>query len=278
MDYTNVTVGGIDGLRAKPTGLTSDRHILYLHGGGYVLGSPLSHIGMAARLARRAAATVTVIDYRLAPEHPYPAAIDDCAAAYEGLLAETPAESICIAGDSAGGGATVATLARLRATGSPRPGCAYLISPWVDLTSSGESMTTRAEVDPMIDAAFVGEVAAQYAADTPFDHPGVSPLFEDLTGMPPMLIQVGDDEVLLSDSTRLAERARGAGVEVELEIADGMWHVYQAFARYLPEADKALDRAAIFISAHTRASAPTPLAAATQAAPSEAAASQAPVQ
>jgi len=253
MEYTTVTLGGINGLRASPNGVTTDRHILYLHGGGYVLGSPRTHIAMAARLARRSAATVTVIDYRLAPEHPYPAAIDDCAAAYEALLEETHAESVCISGDSAGGGATLATLARLRSTGAPRPGCAYLISPWTDLTSSGESLTTRADADPMIDAAYIEQVALQYAGETPLDDPGVSPLFEDLTGMPPMLIQVGNDEVLLSDSTRLAERAKKAGVEVELEVAEDMWHVYQLFARYLPEADKALDRAAIFISAHARA-------------------------
>ena len=255
MMYADVEVGGIRGLRATPSEGYSDRHILYLHGGGYVVGSPRTHIALAARLARRCLATVTVIDYRLAPEHRYPAAIEDCVAAYRAIASTVPAECIAIAGDSAGGGATLATLGELKAAGDDSPGCAYLISPWTDLTASGETMTTKADIDPMIDPSHAVSVASDYAGPVALDHPGVSPLFADLSGLPPMLIQAGSDEVLLSDSTRLAERSRAAGVDVELEVAQDMWHVYQAFARYLPEADRALDRAAIFVSAHTRASA-----------------------
>lgn len=253
MTYADIEVGGVPAIRATPTEGYSDRHILYLHGGGYVLGSPKSHIAMAARLARRCLATVTTIDYRLAPEHPYPAAIDDSVAAYRAITEEVPASSITIAGDSAGGGACLATLGVLRDAGEPLPACAYLISPWTDLTASGETIVSKAAIDPMIEPSFIDSVAAQYAGEMPLDHPGLSPHFADLDSFPPLLIQAGSDEVLLSDSARLAANARAAGVQVEIEIADQMWHVYQAFARLMPEADRALDRAAIFITAHTMA-------------------------
>lgn len=253
VDYVDTTVGGVPAIVATPTADPPDRHILYVHGGGYALGSPKSHIAMAARLARRAAATVSVIDYRLAPEHTYPAAVDDCVAAYRAIAADVDPALITIAGDSAGGGATLATLCALRDAGDPLPGCAYLMSPWTDLTASGESVTTKADVDPMIDPDGIVNMARQYAGDTPLDHPGVSPLFADLTGLPPLLIQTGVDEVLLSDSTRLAERAREAGVDVVLDLVDGMWHVYQALSPLVPEATEALVRAAVFIRSRTPA-------------------------
>lgn len=253
VDYLDTTVGGVPAIVATPTAEPPDRHILYLHGGGYVLGSPRSHISMCARLGKRAAATVSVIDYRLAPEHNYPAAIEDCVAAYRAIAADVDPALITIAGDSAGGGATVATLCALRDAGDPLPGCAYVMSPWTDLTASGESVLTKAGIDPMIDPDGLLNMARQYAGDTPLDHPGVSPLFADLTGLPPMLIQTGVDEVLLSDSTRLAERAREAGVEVVLDLADGLWHVYQALSPVVPEATEALVRAAVFIRSRTPA-------------------------
>ena len=249
--YVDTTVGGIPAIVATPTDVAAhgarSRHLLYIHGGGYMLGSPRSHIALAARLARLAEATATVIDYRLAPEHVYPAAVDDCVAAYRALVSEVEPSMITIAGDSAGGGAALSTMCALRDAGDPLPGAAYLLSPWTDLTGSGDSVRTRAEADPMIDGSRIADAGRVYAGDTPLDDPGVSPLFADLHSLPPMLIQTGVDEVLLSDSTRLAEKARGAGVDVTLDLADGMWHVYQGFARFVPEATDALVRAAVFI-------------------------------
>ena len=258
VDYVDTHVGGIPAIVATPTEVQPDRHILYIHGGAYVLGSPRSHIAMCARLAKRAAATVTVIDYRLAPEHVFPAAIDDCVAAYRAITAEVDPELVTIAGDSAGGGATLSTLGALKAAGDPMPGAAYVLSPWADLTASGESVVTRAPFDPMFDGDGLIEAATTYAGDTSLDHPGVSPLFADPTGYPPTLIQTGMDEILLSDSTRLAERYTAAGVEVRLDLRDDLWHVYQVLAGYMPEATDALIRAAVFIRTHTPAPFPEP--------------------
>ncbi len=253
VDYIDTLVGGVPAIVATPTAVEPDRHLLFIHGGAYVLGSPKSHIAMVANLARRASATATVIEYRLAPEHVYPAAIDDCVAAYRALIADVDPAVVTIAGDSAGGGAALSTLVALREAGDPLPAAAYLMSPWTDLTGSGESVITRAAADPMIDGAKIAEAGRVYAGDVPLDHPGVSPLFADLAGLPPMLIQTGMDEVLLSDSTRLADRAREAGVDVTLDLADGMWHVYQSFARMMPEATDALVRAAVFMRSRTPA-------------------------
>ncbi len=234
VDYADAAIAGVPAIVATPTRGVPERHILYVHGGGYVVGSPRSHIAMAARLAKRANAVTSVIDYRLAPEHPYPAAVDDCVAAYRAIVERTDPALLTIAGDSAGGGAALATLVALRDAGDPLPGCAYLLSPWIDLTGPSDS-------------------AAQYAGDTPRDHPGVSPLFAELRGLPPMLVQAGSKEVLLSDSITLAERATAAGAEVLLDVREGMWHVFQIFAGYLPEATRALIDAATFIRTHTPA-------------------------
>ncbi len=254
--YVDTFVGGIPAIVATPTQVQPTRHILYIHGGGYVLGSPKSHIAMCARLAKRASATVTVIDYRLAPEHVYPAAIDDCVAAYRAITADVDPALVTIAGDSAGGGATLSTLGALKAAGDPMPGAVYVLSPWADLTASGESMVTRAPFDPMFDGNGVVEAATIYAGDTPLDDPGVSPLFADPTGYPPTLIQTGMDEILLSDSTRLAERYKAAGVDVRLDLGDDLWHVYPILAGYMPEATDALVRAAVFIREKTPAPMP----------------------
>lgn len=256
VDYVDTTVGGIPAIVATPTDVQPDRHILYIHGGAYVIGSPRSHIAMCARLARRAAATISVIDYRLAPEHVYPAAIEDCVAAYEAIIADVDPALVTIAGDSAGGGATLATLGALKAAGTPMPGAAYVLSPWTDLTASGESIVTRAPHDPMLDGEGLLDAARHYAGDTPLDDPGVSPLFADPTGYPPTLIQTGMDEILLSDSTRLAERYEAAGVDVRLDLRDDLWHVYPILAGYMPEANDALVRAAVFIREKTPAPMP----------------------
>ena len=244
-------LGGIPALRAIPENCLVDRHILYLHGGGYALGSPKTHIGLAAQLAVRCEASVTVIDYRLAPEHPYPAAIEDCVTAYRALVSKVNPNSVVVAGDSAGGGASLSTTIEVRDAGDPLPACLYLLSPWTDLTGSGDSIAEKAHIDPMIDPRGSEQMATWYKGDYEPDHPGISPLFADLSGLPPMLVQLGSDEILLSDSTRLVERAKATGVETELDVADGMWHVYQALAPLLPEARAALDRAANFIKART---------------------------
>jgi acetyl esterase/lipase len=258
VEYVDTFVGGIPAIVATPTEVQPDRHILYIHGGAYVVGSPKSHIAMCARLAKRAAATITVIDYRLAPEHVYPAAIEDCVAAYRAIIAEVDPALVTIAGDSAGGGATLATLGALKAAGDPMPGAVYVLSPWADLTASGESVITRAAFDPMFDGDGLLEAATTYAGNTPLYHPGVSPLFADPTGYPPTLIQTGMDEILLSDSTRLAEHFEAAGVDVRLDLRDGLWHVYPILAGYMPEATEALVRAAVFIREKTPARVPVP--------------------
>jgi acetyl esterase/lipase len=193
----------------------------------------------------------------LAPEHPFPAAIKDCVTAYRALVSSVDPDSVVVAGDSAGGGASLSTVIELRDANDPLPACLYLLSPWTDLTGSGESISDKAAIDPMIDPQGIEQMATWYRGDYEPTHPGVSPLFADLTGLPPMLVQLGSDEVLLSDSTRLVDRAKAAGVEVELDVADGMWHVYQALAPVLPEARTALHRAATFINARTPSSATT---------------------
>ena len=251
-DYVDTTVGGVPAMVITPTATLPQRHVLYLHGGGYVLGSPRAYAAMCARLARHAEAVVTVVDYRLAPEHRYPAAIDDCVAAFRALAERVEPGAIAIGGDSAGGGATLATLCALRDAGDELPGCAWLLSPWTDLTGSGESVRSLADLDPMIDATTITSTASQYAGDVALDHPGISPLFADLAGLPPTLIQTGTHEVLLSDSVRLADRMREAGVACQLDLAEGMWHVYPTFAGVVPESTAALVHAARFIRAHAR--------------------------
>jgi len=250
VEYVDTRLGGIPAIVATPTRVTPERHVLYLHGGGYVVGSARTHIAMCARLAKRARAEVTAIDYRLAPENPYPAAIDDCVAAYTALIDRADPRSVTIAGDSAGGGAALATLCALRDAGTPLPGATYLISPWTDLTGSGESVSALADIDPLIDAAWLPNVGREYAGEFPLDHPGVSPLFADLAGLPPMFVQVGSDEVLLSDSTRLVARVRAAGGSIDLDVHPGMWHVHQIMPG-MPEATIALTEAAAFIRTKT---------------------------
>ena len=230
------------------------RTILYLHGGGYCLGSMNTHRDLASRLSRAAAARVLLIDYRLAPEHPHPAAVEDATAAYRWLLANgaTPARTV-VAGDSAGGGLTVATLLALRDARAPLPAAGVCLSPWVDLEASGESMTTKAAVDPMVQRDGLRMMADAYLAGRNPRSPLASPLYADLAGLPPLLIQVGTAETLLDDSTRLAERARQAGVTVTLEPWEDMIHVWQAFAMVLPEGQQAVERIGEFVRTHTPA-------------------------
>jgi len=219
-----------------------DKVLVYLHGGGYVMGSLDTHQELMGRLARHCRAKVLGVEYRLAPEHPFPAGLDDAVAVYEATLASgVTAGDIMIGGDSAGGGLALATLLAARDKGMPMPAGAILFSPWTDLMATGESVATRADADPMITGgpATLLEMAVHYHGEVASgDDPLVSPQYADLTGLPPLLIQVGDAEVLLSDSTRLADNAKAAGVSASLEVWDEAPHVFQA----LPMAPERLMR------------------------------------
>lgn len=222
--------------------------LVYYHGGGYIIGSLDSYSELCARLALTCKVRVLSVGYRLAPEHPYPAGLDDSVAVTRELIQrEADARSVIVGGDSAGGGMALAVMLRLKADGSSLPRAALLFSPWTDLTSSGESYASRAQLDPMIEAPRIKAMAALYAGDTPLNNELVSPLLADHEGLPPLLIQVGDCEVLLSDSADLADRSGRSGVESTLEIYPGAFHVFQAVPG-LPESDVALASAASFVS------------------------------
>jgi acetyl esterase/lipase len=231
-----------------PSKLSTDRVLLYLHGGSYNAGSINSHRSLAANIAAAANARVLIIDYRLAPEHPYPAAVDDATAAYEWLLdnGHAPGE-IIIAGDSAGGGLTMALLVHLRDKGKPLPALAICLSPWTDLAGAGQSLQTRAKADIILDAGNLSKSAQAYLGGADPRAPLASPLYADLKGLPPLLIQVGSDEILLSDSTELAERAKGAGVNVTLEIWEPMQHDWHFAASFVPEGRQAIARIGEFV-------------------------------
>lgn len=250
-----VEAADLGGLRAEwhiPAGLAGERRtILYFHGGGYVMGSPVSHRHITGRLALAAQARILSVDYALAPEHPFPAAVKDGVKAYRWLLDQGQAPHlIAIAGDSAGGGLTMATLLAARDEGLPMPAAASLISPWSDLTCGTGTYVSRAEADPMITPDGIRELAAIYLAGADPRDPLASPNFADLKGLPPMLIQVGDDEVLLDDSLHLAARAREAGIEVRLDVAPGMIHVWHAFYQMLPEGEAAIVSIGDYLAAH----------------------------
>jgi phosphinothricin tripeptide acetyl hydrolase len=236
----------------RPAAAVAGRVVLYLHGGGYVIGSPRSHRHLAAAIASAAAASALLLDYRLAPEHPYPAAVDDATAAYRWLLDQAIApERVVIAGDSAGGGLTVATLLALRDAGIPLPAGAVCISPWVDLTCGGGSYRTKADVDPIVRQAGVAEMAQAYLGNASPQAPLASPLFADLRGLPPLLIHVGSDEVLLDDAVQLAARAKAAGVETTIEVWERMIHVWHWFLPMLDEAQSAVEAIGRFTRART---------------------------
>lgn len=243
-----VDVDGTPGEWISVKGTTGDTTILYLHGGGYVIGSINSHREMISRIARAAKVRALAIDYRLAPEYPFPAAVEDATKAYRWLLRQSvPPERVIVAGDSAGGGLTVALLLALRDAGDPLPTAAVCISPWTDLEITGESMVTKKDVDPMIRPDDAKWGAERYYGSADPRNPQVSPIHADLSGLPPLLIQVGTSEVLLSDSARLAERATSAGVDVTLEEWEEMVHVWHFFAFMLPEGQQAIERIGEFV-------------------------------
>jgi monoterpene epsilon-lactone hydrolase len=229
-----------------------ERVIYYLHGGGYVLGSINTHREMASRLARAAQARVLLIGYRLAPEHPFPAAVEDSVTGYRWLLSSgVKPGRVVIAGESAGGGLTVATLVALRDAGEPLPAAAVPVSPWVDMEALGESMVTKAEVDPLVQHDHLLELARTYLGNADPRTPLAAPIYADLAGLPPLLIQVGTAEVLFDDATRLAEKAESAGVQVVFEAWEDMVHMWHFFAGMLPEGQQAIDRIGEFVIRHT---------------------------
>lgn len=251
VDVQRITLNDLPAEWLRPPGVKDDRVVLYLHGGGYTMGSCNTHRALGTRLAIAAQTPVLLIDYRLAPEHPFPAALEDALATYRWLIdLESPARPIALAGDSAGGGLAVAASIALRDQGESLPTVIACMSPWADLAVQGESMVTRAKADPLISRESSLLHAGLYVAQADPYSPLVSPIYADLRGLPPLLIQVGDREVLLSDAVRLAEQARRAGVATTLEVWDGMWHDWQAYAGYVPEAQQAINRAGAFIDQH----------------------------
>jgi acetyl esterase/lipase len=232
-------------------GTTPTGTILYFHGGAYALGSAASSAGLASELARKSDARAVSVDFALAPERPYPAALHDAVAAYQALLDDgIPANDIVLAGESSGGGLALATTLTIMSTGRPCPAAVYVASPWADLTTTGASMTTKADVDPSVTPDGLHRRARDYAAGYDLTDGRISPVFADLTGFPPLLIQVGGNEVLLDDATRLATRAAADGVPVTLEVTPDVPHVFVGFAGMLDEADEALTKAGQFIRAN----------------------------
>jgi monoterpene epsilon-lactone hydrolase len=240
--------GGVRAFWHTPDGADTDRVLLYLHGGGYVMGSPRSHQHLVSHLALALGCPALNLDYRLAPEHPHPAAVEDTVAAYRWLLDRGHAPGhLAIAGDSAGGGLTLATLVALRDAGLPQPAGAAPISPWTDMEGTGESMTSRADLDLLVGRDGLKIMADHFLAGSDPRHPHASPLHADLAGLAPIYIQVGDHETLLDDSTRFAARAEAAGLDVRIDVFPEMQHVFQFSAGNVPEADEALARIAAWL-------------------------------
>jgi epsilon-lactone hydrolase len=251
---TAVDVGGVPGEWSIVPGSDPSRVLMFFHGGGYCSGSILSHRRMVTEAGRAAGVRTLAVGYRLAPEHKFPAAFDDALTAWRFLRQEgVAAERIAIGGDSAGGGLTLALINRLRAEGEAQPACAWLASPWTDLTMSGSTLASKDAVDPLIHKAYLGELADAYLP-AGFDRkdPRVSPLYSDLKGFPPMLIQVGSDETLLDDAVRLAAAAGAADVAVTLEIWPHMIHAWPLWNARLDDGRRALASAGAFIRAHLR--------------------------
>lgn len=252
---TQTTLGNRPALRVEPDIGPRAGTILYFHGGGFVFGSPETALSLTGHLVAKTGFGSYSLDYRLAPEHPFPAAIDDTLSAYRALLdSGMDPSTIAFAGDSAGGGLTVTTCLAARDAGLPLPAAIVAFSPGLDATRTGESMDTKKGIDPIFTRKAVEHTGAMYLAGADPHQPLLSPaVLADLTGFPPMLIQVGTNEILLDDSTRLAARGRAVGVDVILDITAGVPHVFQSFAGILDEADEALDRAALFLSQRIRA-------------------------
>jgi epsilon-lactone hydrolase len=249
-----ISPGGVPADEVRPDGApAAARSVLYLHGGGYVLGSARSHRSLAKRIAFEARARVVVPDYRLAPEHPFPAAVDDAVAAYHGLLATAGPERIAVAGDSAGAGLTLALLVSLRDAGTPLPACAVLLSPFADLECCAHSYDRLAAADPIVSremALGMGRTYVGEGGDT--GHPLASPVRAKLDGLPPLLVQVGSREVVLDDAREIERRARAAGVPARLEVWEGMIHAWHLYAAALEDGRRAVAELAAFVRSHTK--------------------------
>jgi len=251
--YEPIDAGGVPAEWTIAPGADPDRALVYFHGGSYNAGGIGSHRALCTQLARATRLRVLSVEYRLAPEHPHPAAVEDACAALRFVWKSGLAPSqVALAGDSVGGGLALAALVALRDAGDPLPAAVALLSPWTDLTLSGASFRGKADVDPMIVPDVLAVARDRYVAGQAADAPTISPLFADLAGLPPLLVQVGTDECLLDDSTRLAERASDAGTDVVLEVWDDMIHVWQAFFSLLPEGRDAIDAIAAFLRARIK--------------------------
>ena len=248
---TAAALGGIPTAEIT-TGATGPRHVvLYFHGGVYAMGDAFQAAGLASQIGRRTRAKVISVDYRLAPEDPYPAAVNDALTAYQALLDDGTAPSdIAFAGESAGGGLAIATLVNARDHGLPLPAAAFVMSPYADLTLAGTTMDTKREADPLLSRENLQARVIDYTAGHDAALGLISPVFADLSGLPPLIIQAGTHEVLLDDAVRLARQAATADVEVILDITPGVPHVFQAYYPILDEAAAALDRAGQLLSAH----------------------------
>jgi acetyl esterase/lipase len=250
--YERVGAGGVPADWAVAPGAADDPVMIWLHGGGYMIGSMRTHRPTLSRLSKASGGRVLGLDYRLAPENPFPAAVQDTVAAYRWLLANgTDPKKIVIGGDSAGGGLTVAALVALRYTGEPMPAAGISHSGWTDLKHTGESITTKAEIDPILSREMLDLMAQTYVGGRDPGTPLASPFYADLHGLPPLLVQAGTAEILLDDAIRFTDKAKAAGVDVTLEIWDDMPHIWQVFAPILPEGQQAIDHMGEFVRKHT---------------------------
>jgi epsilon-lactone hydrolase len=248
---TAAALGAVPTAEITIDGIEPRHVVLYFHGGVYVMSDAFLAAGLASQIARRTHAKIISVDYRLAPEHPYPAAVDDALVAYEALLRDgTDPSDIAFAGDSAGGGLAIATLVNAREHGLPQPAAAFVMSPYVDLTLTGTTIETKREVDPLLSREALQARITDYTSGQDAALPLISPVFADLSGLPPLIIQAGTHEVLLDDALRLARQAAIADVEVTLDITPQVPHVFQAYSPILDEAATALDRAGQLLSTH----------------------------
>jgi monoterpene epsilon-lactone hydrolase len=246
--WTEVVAGGVPSIWADAGGGATDRVLQYVHGGGYMIGAAKYYRNLTGHLAKALGCRVLNVDYRLAPEQPHPAAVDDSTAAYKWLLDQgIDPKHIAIAGDSAGGGLTMATLLNIKKQGLPMPAAAMPISPWIDMECTGESMSTRATVDLLVSSGMLKMMSEAFLQGQDSKDPLAAPLHGDLRGLCPLYIQVGDEETLLDDSTRLAELASAAGVETRIDVFPEMQHVFQIAAGNMPEADDAIQRMADWV-------------------------------
>ena len=244
---TQVDAGGVPGVQAAVPQSRGDRCVLYFHGGGYAIGTAPLYRDFLWRVAAAARAQVLYFDYRLAPEHPFPAALDDAFAVYRWLRTRFDVRHVAFAGDSAGGGLLLATLLRLRDEGIELPAAAAAISPWTDLALTAPSLRTNADADPMLHPDNLPELAQGYCAGADPRNPYISPVYGEPAGLPPTLIQVGSDEILRDDSVRMMEKMRAAGCEAQLEVHERMPHVWHLYARVIPEGRRAVVRMGKFL-------------------------------